>query len=201
MSAEPPRIPIFKDFVLIQLAVLVFVTDQLSKLLVTQELLFRQSVPATGFFRITHTHNTGSAFGIFQDQNTPLIVVSIIGIGILVMIYRSQRVPSGLLRLSLGLQIGGAFGNLIDRVRLDHVTDFIDVGRWPVFNVADASIVTGLVILAYIFLIAEPKNEKSSGIASGYGWCPICDGEMRTVVGGWRCTTCGVKERVVDEAR
>ena len=201
MSSDTARFPIYKDFVLIQLAVLVFVTDQLSKLLVTQELLFRQSVPATGFFRITHTHNTGSAFGIFQDQNTPLIVVSIIGIGILMMIYRSQRVPSGLLRLSLGLQIGGAFGNLIDRLRLGHVTDFVDVGSWPVFNVADASIVTGLVILAYIFLIAEPKNEQSSEIAGGYGWCPICDGEMRTVIGGWRCSTCGVKERVVDHPR
>jgi len=197
VSADAPRIPIYKDFVLIQLATLVFVIDQFSKFLVRDQLLFRESFPTDGFFRFTHTHNTGSAFGIFQDQNTPLIVVSILGVAILVMIYRSQRLPSGLLRLSLGLQIGGALGNLLDRLRLGHVTDFVDVGTWPVFNVADASIITGLVILAYVFLIAAPEGEKP---ATGYNWCPVCDGEMREVVNGWRCSTCGVRERIVGES-
>ena len=197
MSAYAPRIPIYKDFVLIQLAVLIFVIDQFSKFLVRDQLLFRESFPSDGFLRLTHTHNTGSAFGIFQDQNTPLIAVSIVGVGILIMIYRSQRVPSNLLRLSLGLQIGGALGNLFDRVRLGHVTDFMDVGTWPVFNVADASIITGLVILAYIFLIAKTEDQDVSAV---YNWCPVCDGEMRPVQNGWRCSTCGVRERVIGEA-
>ena len=199
MSAVIPRIPIYKDFVLIQLAALVFIIDQFSKFLVRDQLQFRESFPATGFFRFTHTHNTGSAFGIFQDQNTPLIFVSIIGIAILILIYRSQVVPTGLLRLSLGLQIGGAMGNLLDRLLIDHVTDFVDVGTWPVFNVADASIIIGLVILGYIFLIAEPSGGKTSGSMGCYNWCPVCDGEMRTVGDGWRCSTCGVKERLVGE--
>ena len=202
MSADTPRTPIYKDFVLIQLAILVFVTDQFSKFLVRDLLLYRESFPATGFFRFTHTFNTGSAFGILRDQNTPLILVSFIGIAILIWIYRSQRVPTGLLRLSLGLQIGGAVGNLLDRLRLGHVTDFVDVGDWPVFNVADASIITGLVILAWIFLVADHGGSKASdpaGPAGGYGWCPVCDGEMRSVVDGWRCSTCGVKERTVEE--
>jgi len=199
VSADTPRIPIYKDFVLIQLAILVFVVDQFTKFLVRDQLLHFQSFPATGFFRFTHTFNTGSAFGIFQDQNTPLIFVSIIGIGILIMIYRSQRMPTGLLRLSLGLQIGGATGNLLDRLRLGHVTDFVDVGAWPVFNMADASIITGLVILAYIFLVAESDDKKDSGPISGYSWCPVCEGEMRTVTDGWRCSTCGVKERLLEE--
>ncbi len=200
MSADTPRIPIYKDFVLIQLAILVFVIDQFSKFLVMDQLLYRESFPATGFFRFTHTFNTGSAFGIFQNQNTPLIVVSIIGIAILVLIYRSQRTPTGLLRLSIGLQIGGAFGNLLDRLRLKHVIDFIDVGDWPVFNLADASIITGLVILAWIFLVAEPADKKVAVPIGGYGWCPVCDGEMRTVMDGWRCSTCGVRERTLDRA-
>ncbi|CUV03785.1 hypothetical protein MGWOODY_Clf151 [hydrothermal vent metagenome] len=93
MSAVIPRIPIYKDFVLIQLAALVFIIDQFSKFLVRDQLQFRESFPATGFFRFTHTHNTGSAFGIFQDQNTPLIFVSIIGIAILILIYRSRWRP------------------------------------------------------------------------------------------------------------
>ena len=128
MSVDTPRTPFYKDFVLIQLAVIIFLMDQFSKFLVRDLLLYRESFPATGIFRFTHTFNTGSAFGIFRDQNTPLILVSFLGIAILIMIYRSQQVPSGLLRLSLGLQIGGAFGNLVDRLRLGHVTDFMDVG-------------------------------------------------------------------------
>ena len=199
MSADIPRTPIYKDFVLIQLAILVFVIDQFSKFLVRDLLLYRESFPATGFFRFTHTFNTGSAFGIFQNQNTPLILVSVIGIAILILIYRSQRVPTGFLRLSLGLQIGGALGNLLDRLRLGHVTDFVDVGAWPVFNVADASIITGLIILAWFFLVANPDDSKPSGPISGYAWCPVCEGEMRTVMDGWRCSTCGVKERTVEE--
>ncbi len=151
-SARPP---IYKDLLLIQLAILVFLIDQFSKFLVRELLVLRESFPATGFLRITHTFNTGSAFGLFQDQNTPLILVSLVGITVLVIIYRSQRLPSGLLRLSLGLQMGGAVGNLLDRVRLGHVTDWVDVGPWPVFNVADASIVTGLVLLAWLFIGAE----------------------------------------------
>ena len=196
MRVDAPRVPVYKDFVLIQLAVLVFVIDQFTKFLVRDQLLFRESFPADGFFRFTHTHNTGSAFGIFQDQNTPLIVVSILGVGILIMIYRSQRVPSSLLRLSLGLQIGGAVGNLLDRLRLGHVTDFMDVGAWPVFNVADAAIITGLAILAYIFLIAQPEDQD---LSHSYNWCPVCDGEMRAVMNGWRCSTCGARERVIGE--
>jgi signal peptidase II len=199
VSADTPRMPIFKDFILIQLALIVLAIDQFSKFLVRDQLLYRQSFPADGFFRFTHTHNTGSAFGIFQDQNTPLIVVSFLGVAILIMIYRSQRVPSALLRLSLGLQMGGAVGNLLDRIRLGHVTDFVDVGTWPVFNVADASIITGLVILAYIFLIAEQDDKTTAGQMGGYGWCPVCDGEMRAVMNGWRCSSCGVRERIVGE--
>ena len=152
--------------------------------------------------RLTHTITTVSALGIFRDQNTPLSLVSFVGIAILIWIYQSQRVPTGLLRLSLGLQIGGAVGNLLDRLRLGHVTDFVDVGDWPIFNVADASIITGLVILAWIFLVADHDGSKVSdpaGHAGGYGWCPVCDGEMRSVMDGWRCSTCGVKERTVDE--
>ena len=197
MSAYAHRIPIYKDFVLIQLATLIFVIDQFTKFLVRDQLMFRESFPADGFLRFTHTHNTGSAFGIFQDQNTPLIVVSIVGVGILIMIYRSQRVPSSLLRLSLGLQIGGALGNLFDRIRLGHVTDFMDVGTWPVFNVADASIITGLAILAYVFLIAKAEDQD---VLAVYDRCPVCDGEMQSVQNGWRCSTCGVRERVIGES-
>ena len=169
-----PRRPIYKDFVLLQLFAIVFLSDQFTKWLVREFLELRESVPADGFFRLTHTFNTGSAFGLFRDQNLPLIVVSVVGIAILRLIYRSQPQPGNLFRLSLGLQFGGAAGNLLDRVRLGHVTDFVDVGSWPIFNVADASIVVGLVLLAWMFLIsdgskssAKSKKAASDGVTRG----------------------------------
>jgi len=195
-----PRLPIYRDFILIQLAVLVFFLDQFSKYLVREFLLLFQSYPAEGFFRITHTFNTGSIFGIFQGQNTVFILVSFIGVAVLLLIYRSQRFPTALLRLSLGLQLGGAFGNLLDRVRLGHVTDWVDVGPWPVFNVADACIVTGLVLLAWMFIMSERARPTQP---DAYDYCPVCDGEMQALPsyggqgGGWRCSTCGVRERLL----
>ena len=197
-GTDTRRPPIYRDILLIQLIVLVFLSDQFTKYLVRAFLVLHESLPREGFLRITHTFNTGSIFGLFQGQNTPLILVSFIGVAVLVLLYRSQRYPTGLLRLSLGLQLGGAFGNLIDRVRLGHVTDWVDVGPWPVFNVADASIVTGLIILAWLFIMAERSTNSQSAHSDGSDPCPICDGTMRTLPqGGWRCSTCGVRERVL----
>jgi signal peptidase II len=192
---EQKKPPIYKDLTVLQLAALVFVIDQFSKYLAIELLAFGASFPSRGFFRFTHVHNTGSAFGLFQGQNTPLILVSFIGITVLALIYRSQPRPSNWLRLSLGLQMGGAFGNLVDRLRLGYVTDFIDVGPWPVFNLADASIVTGLLLLAWIFL-RPGRSQESKPVPDAYSWCPVCEGDMIPVSDGWRCTTCGVKERI-----
>ena len=160
---EAPRRPIYKDLVLLQLAALVFLADQLTKVVVRASLELRESFPAEGFFRFTHTFNTGGVFGLFQDQNLILTVASFAGVGVLALIYRSQRRPSNLLRMSLGLQFGGACGNLLDRVRLGHVTDFVDVGPWPIFNVADASIVVGLVLLGWMFLAPGSRGKTEPG--------------------------------------
>ena len=178
---------IYKDLILLQLAALVFLSDQFTKYLVREFLSYRESFPVEGFFRFTHTHNTGSAFGLFQGQNTILILVAIVGITILALIYRSQRPPSNLLRFSIGLQMGGAAGNLIDRLCLlqascqgniltrlqqGYVIDFLDVGAWPVFNLADSAIVVGLVLLAWLFLkprrssAASPATEVRSEVPS-----------------------------------
>ena len=205
-----PRKPIYKDLLLLQLAAIVFLLDQFSKFLVREFLTFREAYPAEGFFRIIHSHNTGSAFGILQDQNGPLILVSLVGITVLALIYRSQRSPANLLRLSLGLQMGGAAGNLLDRVLLGHVIDFIDVGTWPIFNLADSSIVVGLALLGWLFLRPERfggVKPSATGIATlepvvgpgqdgVYARCPLCDGEMLAAGHGWHCAGCGVKERI-----
>ena len=210
-SQDTPKgpAPIYKDLLLLQIAALAFITDQFTKFLVQEFLRFQESFPRDGLFRITHTFNTGTAFGLFQGNNLPLVMVSIIGVTVLLIIYRTQQRPSNLLRLSLGLQLGGAAGNLLDRLRLGHVIDFVDIGIWPTFNVADASIVIGMFMLVWAILGPKPEAAKGPGSAAAVGmtmldgstlgssWCPICEGDMRPVSGGWRCSTCGELETVL----
>ena len=138
------------------LTVALFALDQATKAVVVRTLARGESWPADGFFRITHIGNSGSAFGLFDGQNVVLTIASVLGIGVLVLFYRSHSSPGLLVRLSLGLMLAGAFGNLVDRLARGSVTDFIDIGPWYIFNVADASIVTGVIILAVTIVRPEP---------------------------------------------
>ena len=116
--------------------------------------------------RITNTFNTGSAFGLFRDQTIPLILASFVGIAILLSLYRNHPFPNLFLRLSLGLQLGGALGNLVDRVNLGYVTDFVALGFWPVFNLADASIVVGITMLAWLFIFSKSAPSSTTPVDS-----------------------------------
>ena len=137
----------------------IVMVDHFSKLLIESRFALNESwVPfpeQLPFFRITHVSNTGAAFGVFPSGSMIFTVVAII-VSIVIVLY-NYRLPADhkLLRLALGLQLGGAMGNLIDRLRLGHVTDWMDVGPWPVFNVADASIVAGVVVLALLMLFEQ----------------------------------------------
>jgi len=97
---------------------------------------------------------------MFDDQNTFLILASFVGLGILVYFYRSHPNPSVLVKASMGLMLAGAFGNLTDRVFRDHVVDFIDVGPFWIFNIADSSISVGLAILAVSVLLFDQGPAK-----------------------------------------
>ncbi len=135
-------------------AATVILFDQLTKYLVEHLLPLGQTwepIPGWGdWVRIIHTSNTGAAFGLFQGAS-PIFAVVAIFVS-LALLYYNFTLPSGyrLVRLVLGFQLGGALGNLIDRFRIGHVTDFIDVGPWYIFNVADAAIVFGALALAWI---------------------------------------------------
>jgi len=135
------------------IAAVVFGLDQWSKALVKASLAEGEwwaPIPsAWRLFRFTHTTNTGAAFGIFPNQGGFFVVIAIVVVVAIVLYYRHLPAGSWLVRIALGLQLGGAMGNLIDRVRLGYVTDFVDVGFWPVFNVADSSIVIGVALIAY----------------------------------------------------
>jgi signal peptidase II len=141
------------------IASLVLALDQFTKYLVETGIPLYQSwapIPALApFFRLTHTSNTGAAFGLFQGGGGIFAILATIVAG--AIIYYTLTLPAGYLalRLALGLQLGGALGNLVDRVQLGHVTDFLDFGPWPVFNLADTAVVTGVLLLAWIMLQEE----------------------------------------------
>ena len=145
------------DIYMALLIVATFVADQVSKGLVRDHMVPGDSVPEEGLFRITHAYNTGSIFGLFPNQTILLMLASGIGICILLIFYRKLPIPGIWLRTSLGLQLGGATGNLVDRITRGRVTDFIDIGVWPIFNLADSSILVGIAVLAW-FLLRSPKE-------------------------------------------
>ena len=104
-----------------------------------------RSVPLIGeYIRLTYVENRGAAFGVLQDQTAFFILVGLVVISVIVASYRYIPEPSWLLNVCLGLQMGGAVGNLIDRIQVGYVVDFIDLTFWPVFNVADSAICVGV---------------------------------------------------------
>jgi len=142
-------------FLLIGLIILV--VDQFSKAWIRANLLEGQSLFKLGFFRITYVHNTGAAFGLFQDQSFILTIVAIVAISVILVyaLFISRSFPwleGKLSKSALGLLLGGTVGNLIDRLRLGYVTDFIDFSYWPAFNLADASVTVGVILFAYSLL-------------------------------------------------
>jgi len=151
------------DLVFFVIAGLVVALDQVSKHLVRANLALGESVPEEGPLRITYVTNTGAAFGILQGQTLFLMVTTFFGLAAILLYYLYPPMEHGVLRLALGLQLGGAMGNLADRVRLGKVTDFIDVGPWPSFNVADSSIVVGVAIIIGFFLLAESRHRSAQG--------------------------------------
>ena len=152
--------------------------DQVSKALVRMNMSPGQSVPDSGVFRFTYVTNSGSAFGLFPNQTLFLIIASFVGIGVLLVFVRAHSGGSALLPVSLGLQLGGATGNLVDRIRLGYVVDFLDVGWWPVFNLADSAIVVGLTTLLWIIASTKERAIPSQETAEDGALYPVMAGEI-----------------------
>jgi signal peptidase II len=148
------------------IALLVVLADQLCKSWIRANLALGQSLFDTGFFRIVRVHNTGASFGIFKDHNLTLIIVACVGIVVillLVFLLRSHWsfLDNMLVMSAIGLVMGGTIGNLIDRIRLGYVTDFIDFKVWPAFNIADSAVTVGVIIVAgCIIFLAQPAKSK-----------------------------------------
>jgi len=142
-------------------ATVAFVADRLSKAVVVRLMTPNQSIPVIpGVFHLTLVKNPGAAFGMLANQRTLFLVIT--GVVIVAVLYYSRLVgpEQTLLQVSLGLQMAGAAGNLIDRATSGLVVDFLDVRIWPVFNVADSAVVvgTGLLILA---LLRTPQDKRA----------------------------------------
>jgi len=136
--------------------------DQLSKYLVRANMYEGQSVPEHGFFRINYGTNTGGVFGLFSNQTFLITVAAVVSVVVIILYSRHKMAQSMLVKVSLGMILGGSIGNLIDRIRFGAVTDFIDVGAWPVFNLADSAIDIGVVLLVIYILFRMKKDSKEA---------------------------------------
>ncbi len=163
-----PRAGRYVAFFLI--ALLLAVADQLIKFWIRENLAIGQSLWRWGIFEIARVPpNTGAAFGLFPDQTLLLVIVSGIGIAFIlvyafIMYRRYPFLDSWLSRVALGLILGGTIGNLIERIRyllgqLGGVTDFIHIGWWPPFNLADSAVVVGVILFIYtLFPLAQKRD-------------------------------------------
>lgn len=138
--------------------------DQVTKVVIRQMLLDAgtPSIPLIGgWIKLTYVENRGAAFGLLQNQSIFFIAVGVLVIGGILVGHRFVPGHKTSLAICLGMQLGGATGNLIDRMRYGHVFDFVDLTYWPVFNVADSAIVIGVAILAY-HLLTSPSDQPSA---------------------------------------
>lgn len=152
------------------IAGLVIFLDQWTKTWVRANLEFTEvwvPIESLPFLKVVHWRNTGAVFGLFQRFGDAFSVLAIIVA--LAILYYFPRVPreEWALRLAMGLQLGGAIGNLVDRLTIGWVTDFVAVGDFPVFNVADASISIGVAVLLLGVWVSDSAIEAPEGAAEG----------------------------------
>ncbi len=140
-------------------ALVVFGLDALTKWLVVAHMAPGESIPVLpGFFYITYVRNAGAAFGLLQHRTALFVAVAVLVIGLILWYGRRLARGSTLLGMALGMVLGGAAGNLVDRLTYGQVIDFLDVRVWAfVFNVADSAIVIGVALFA-LHLLRSPSG-------------------------------------------
>ena len=136
------------------------IADQLTKSIVSSRLPLGATVASIGPFSIHHVQNSGIAFGLFADSTTAVIVLTAAAVTAMLVFFARTARRHPLLPVSLGLVIGGSIANLTDRVRLGHVTDFLDFAYWPAFNLADTFIVVGVGLLFASFVASDRTSPR-----------------------------------------
>lgn len=147
---------------MLSVSLVVLFADQATKLFILKELgptSDRVMIPVIpGVFRLFYVQNTGAAFGIFQGNSPVLAVLAVLVVLFLLFYFRRWIAESSWLALAIGLQLGGAIGNILDRLQHGFVVDFIDFRYFPTFNVADSAITVGVIILAVILFKREQRR-------------------------------------------
>jgi signal peptidase II len=153
--------------VLFGVAGVIVALDQWTKWLVRENIEFGgQWLPEwlawlNPYARFVHWYNSGAAFGMFQNGNLVFTILAFVVIAAIIYYYPFVQHEDWTLKVAMGLQLAGAVGNLIDRLMMGKVTDFISVGAFPVFNIADASITVGVIVLLFGVWWKE-RNEKAA---------------------------------------
>jgi signal peptidase II len=145
-------------------ALVAFTLDRVTKMWVEQNIPLYGARPVVDdYVRIVHTQNSGAAFGLLPERTTLLSILSVLAVVAILYYYRQIASNSPLIAATLGMQLGGAFGNLVDRMGQGYVVDFVDVGipggvRFWAFNVADSSIVVGIFLVTFLLWQEERKT-------------------------------------------
>lgn len=181
-----------RRFLVLVLGLMVFVADQASKSWANGRLAGDHSITLVpNYLELTLTTNTGAAFGMFQSSTLLLGLIALAaGIGIAVYVITHKKALPLYQAIALGLVLGGACGNFVDRFRLRHVIDFIflhaGVHQWPVFNLADSAICVGVVLLAFRYVIhssSEERRAESKPTVGDAGDAGAPDGAVTTCPG------------------
>ena len=138
--------------------------DQLTKQIVTSRLGLDEGVHVIGPFWIHHVQNSGIAFGLFASATPVVIVLTGIAVTWMLVYFARSGARHPVLPVALGLVIGGSVSNLLDRVRLGYVTDFLDLRYWPAFNLADSFIVIGVLMLLGALVLAEHEPRRPRAV-------------------------------------
>ncbi len=167
MQGRPPSEHWYERPAVLAVAVAVIVLDRLTKLIILQSMTPAESIPLIGgLLHITYVRNAGAAFGLFPGRQPLFFVTAGTVIGFIILYWLRVRPTDPWLVIGLGLELGGAVGNLFDRVAWGTVLDFIDVRFWPVFNVADSAIVIGLGMLLVAVVRQGRQEAQSKGEAA-----------------------------------
>ena len=139
----------------------IFFLDQITKYLVYSNMYLGESIPENGLIRITYARNTGTAFSLFRSHGELLLFLSVLVALFFTIYFIFIEKPKIFMRLFISLVVAGALGNIIDRIRFGYVNDFIDVGFWPIFNIADSSISIAITIYILDALILSRNKDEN----------------------------------------
>lgn len=154
---------------LIVIATLIIILDQLTKFFIRKYMVYGETWAPWDWMmpyaRLLYINNTGAAFGLFKNGNPIFMALAVIVSGVIIYYYPQIPKEEKVIRFALSLQLAGAVGNLIDRIFFGRVTDFISVGNFAIFNVADSSITVGVIILL-IAVWWQDRNEKKKLVSA-----------------------------------